>query len=184
MPTTPTLLGGILAPTDADPVENGAAQMRSLAAQLDRLVKVKTSDTTKTNSAALSTVGDMSFPVYNGLKYAFRYVLFMVATSATPDAVLGMSFPVGSTCCFGFDALDVAAASSTASARTPGAVGSASDTVLSLGVPTNTIKVVVEGTLIAAADGTAALRFAQNVATAGADVTIKTGSLMRVEKAA
>lgn len=182
MPTTPSALGGILAPSDADPFENGAAQMRSIVAQLDKLVKIKTANTVKNNSVALSTVGDMSFPVVAGQKYAFQYCLLMVATNATPDAVLGMSFPGGgaSTCTWGLQGLEVGATSSIAQARTPGAVGVASDTTLSIGVPTNTIMVVLEGTLIAGASGTASLRFAQSVATA-ADVSILTGSKMRVE---
>lgn len=186
MPTTPSPLGGILAPTDADPVENGAAQMRAIVAQLDRLVKVKSADQTRTNSAALTSVADMSFPIVAGKKYAFRYVLFVTSTNVAADLQIAMNFPGGaaSNCSLGVSGLDPAATSSIASARMPAATNIASDNNLSVGVITTTTMLLVEGTLIAGATGTAALRFAQSTATAGADTTIKAGSLMRVELAA
>lgn len=183
MPTTATPLGGITAPTDADPVENGAAQIRSLAAQLDKLSKIKTGDSTKTNSAALGDVADMSFPVVNGVKYDFRFVLFMTSTGTAGDCSLAMNFP-GGTCCWGVSALDPAATSTIANARMPAGAPIGSDSVLSIGVPTTTCMVIVEGTLIATATGTAKLRFAQATATVGETLTIKTGSKMHVELAA
>jgi len=183
MPTTPSALGAILAPTDADPVENGAGQMRAIVAQIDRLVKIKTADSTKLNSAALGDVADMSFPIVNGGKYDFRYVLFMVSTGLAGDCSIAMNFPAGSTCNFGVSALDPAATSSIASARMPAAVGIASDGVLSFGVPTTTCMVIIEGTLTAGANGTAKLRFAQATATAGETLTIRLGSKMRVDVA-
>lgn len=186
MPTTATPLGGITAPTDADPVENGAAQMRSLAAQLDRVNKIKAADTVKTNSAVLSDVTDMSWPVVAGVKYDFRYVLFMTSTGLGADASLAMNFPGGgaSNCSWGVSALDPAATSSIAPARMPAATNIASDGVLSIGVVTATTMVIIEGTLIAGATGTAKLRLAQATATAGVDTLIKAGSKMSVELAA
>lgn len=183
MPTTPTALGGITAPTDADPVENGAAQIRSLAAQLDRLVKVKGADTVKNNSAALGDVSDFSFPVANGKKYAFRFALFLSAASAAADAALALNYSGTGTLSWGLSGLDTAASSATASAKLTSIVGAASDASITTGVPIGFIMAVIEGTFVATSAGTVKLRFAQATATA-ADSKVNAGSFMRVELAA
>lgn len=156
----------------------------NLTALSDRIQCVyKSADETVTNSAALQNDNELSFTVVAGQKYLFTVNLLVVSSVNTSDIAAAFTFPAGTMNWLG-TGLDQAATTTTASMRMAGSVGAASGTSITFGAITSQSGLTITGSYSCTTGGTVQLQWAQGVAAAATDVTVKAGSSLQATRVA
>lgn len=148
----------------------------NLLASRDRIqVVYKAADQTVNNSTTLVNDTHLKFTAVAGQNYVFDMNLVLTCTSATPELLMGFSFPAGTLACSTVG-LDLAVTSNNGAARMPGVVSATTGVAaLTVATPSVVTGVLVRGTFKCTTGGTVNFMWAQSVATAVA-TTINQGS--------
>lgn len=142
----------------------------------------KTADQVRSASSTLVDAADLSVAVVAGSTYLLRMGLFLIASSTTPDAKIGFTFPAGTLKIGGVRAgTNLASDGSTTDVvlTHPGAMTSGSTSIV-VGVSTVATLAILEGLYVCTTSGTLQMMVAQNTATG--TTTLQADSWLRAER--
>ncbi len=133
----------------------------------------KSADESVTVNAVLQSDDELSVSVESGRTYFVEGALFVSSTSATPDIRLAFTTPGGSE-------FDIGHVSAAGAAVDGGVLETSGASSIRIQIPANTVTpIMLKGSVVAGADGTFALSWAQFASNAAA-VLVREGSYLKI----